>query len=116
MAVRANHLAFVRLVKEPLPTATGHAIPYCKRLIANVVELEDHGVPFATVDARVALEVLDQVGRTREPHSGLSSSGSVDVALAIRRVVLLPVRGAARAAKRVVLTWFTPPGEVPRPV
>jgi len=67
VAVRADHLALRDLVEDALPVPIGKGVPDIKGLLAEVVEVEDDGVVFSAVDARMVLEELDQVGARRSP-------------------------------------------------
>jgi hypothetical protein len=67
VAVRADHLALRDLVEDALPVPIAKGVPDIKGLLAEVVEVEDDGVVFSAVDARMVLEELDQVGARRSP-------------------------------------------------
>ena len=58
MAVGANHVAFLDLVKNALPVATCEPLADSELLVAQVVELKNEWIGFATVDAGVKAEVL----------------------------------------------------------
>jgi hypothetical protein len=58
MAVRANDLALLDLVKDALPAAVAEPLPDREGLFADVIELEHQGVVFAAVDARVPSKEL----------------------------------------------------------
>jgi hypothetical protein len=53
VAIHADHLALVHLLQNDFPGATPETPSYVKRLISEVIELEDHGIPFTTIDAWV---------------------------------------------------------------
>jgi hypothetical protein len=66
MAVGADHLAFRDLVKDALPASVRQCLGHIERLIAKVVELEDHSVELAAIGAGMCAEVIDEVGRPLE--------------------------------------------------
>ncbi|MDQ6749681.1 MAG: hypothetical protein M3Z33_02820, partial [Actinomycetota bacterium] len=68
-----------------------------------MVKLKNHRISFSAVDAWVDLEELDEESRALEGQLALPGTGLVDVALAIRCVVLLLVGSAARPAEAVSL-------------
>jgi hypothetical protein len=68
-----------------------------------VVELEDHGIGLAAIDARMVSEVGHQEDEPLFEQDLLPPRGCVDVAVFVREVVLAVIGGAARPAIRVSL-------------
>ena len=98
MAVRADDLALLDLGEDRLPLLLDERRADVEQLVAQMVEIEDHRVRLAAVDARVGLEELDQVQRALEAELLLLDPGLLDVSLTIRSVVLPAIRGPARPA------------------
>jgi hypothetical protein len=84
-------------------------------LAAQVVELEDHRVALTAVGAWMCAEVLEQM-RSAFSHQPLFvHAGLIDVALAVREIVLPSVGLAAGPAERVPLSnVLAAPGELLR--
>jgi hypothetical protein len=82
-------------------------------LVPEMVELQDEGVRLAAVDARPGAEEPDEIGGAFGDQRPFSPYRVRHVALAMQRVVLLFIRGSARAAVVVPLTRCAPaPGKV----
>jgi hypothetical protein len=108
MAVGADHLALRDLVEDAPPTPIWKRLGYVERLVAEVVELEDHRILFTAVDARVGAKVVEEVLRPLKREGLLPASRLIHVALAVRQVVLVVLR-SAWAAQVVTLPELLPP-------
>jgi hypothetical protein len=86
-------------------------------LVAKVVELEHHWILLSAVDARMRSEELDQIDGPFERQPLLLHTRLLDVALPVRRVMLLAVSRPAWLAEAVSLPLLLPPpGEVLGPL
>jgi hypothetical protein len=86
--------------------------PIENRFVAQVVELEHNRIGLTAIDARMCPEVLEEVGRALEPQPLFLDSRLLDVARAVRLVVLPPVCRPAQPAEAVSLSAGLPlPGE-----
>ncbi len=113
MTVCTNHLAHGDLIKHRLPVAVAEAGSDIEVLVPEMVELEDERVGLAAVNARPLAEELDEIGGALRDERLFSAHRVSDVALAMRRVVLLFIGCPAGVAVVVPLTAFLPsPGEV----
>jgi hypothetical protein len=108
VTVCAHDLALVDLVEDALPVAVRQGLADVERLVAEVVELENHRVALAAVDAWVALEVGDQVRRPLKCQPLFSDTGLIDVPAPIGEIVLVVVLDAAGTAEVVALTQRFP--------
>jgi hypothetical protein len=109
MAGRAHDLALRDLVEDASPTSIRERLSYVERLVAEMVELEDDRVMFAAVDARVHAKVLEEISGALKRERLLPCSRLVDVALAVRQVVLAVVLRSACLAEVVALPDLLPP-------
>jgi hypothetical protein len=113
MTVCTNDLALADLVEDRLPGAIAYAFGDVEALVADVVELEDERIALATVDAWSVGEERQELRSALLNDSSLAAEGLLDVALAVRRVVLAFVCGPAWAAVVVALAAGLPaPGEI----
>jgi hypothetical protein len=71
-------------------------------LVAEMVEIENHGICLAAVLARVAPEVLKQEQDAFAKVFVVPHSRLLDVALLVRRVMLFAIRAAAGSAVAVI--------------
>ncbi len=89
MAVGAAHLTFIDLSFDDLPASPAHRVRgYVGDFVALVIEFEHDDVGTTTVDARMHLEVLDDVPSNFVPLCGDSCDDSIVVPRVIRRIVL----------------------------
>src|SRR5918996_2311756 len=109
MATRAHHLALLDFVEDALPAALRELGADRERLVAEVVELEDDGIGLPAVATRVDAEILDKPTGSLEHQPLLLLSRLRDVALPVRRVMLLAVCGPAGTTKEVPLPSCSPP-------
>lgn len=109
MTVRADNLAFLHLGQDQLPPFRSQVLADAERFVSQMVELEDHRVIFSTVDARVCLEVIDQVRSSFARKPALDCGGLIDVTLFVCLIVLSAIRGSAWTAERIALVFPPPP-------
>jgi hypothetical protein len=95
MAVCTNDVARADLVEDRPPVSIAEALGDVEALLLEMVELEDQRVLLAAVDARALTEELDQICGALGDQRLFPAHGIRDVALAVRRIVLLFVRGSA---------------------
>jgi hypothetical protein len=113
MTVCTNDVALGDLVEDVAPIAIANAFGELEALVAEVVELKHDRIALTAVDARVVAEEMDQIFGPLGDHGSLPELCVGDVALPVRRVVFLLVRGATRAAVVVALApCATAPREV----
>jgi hypothetical protein len=98
MTVCTNYVAHGDLIEYGLPVTVGEAAGDVEVLMPEMVELEDERVGLTAVDAGLLAEELDERGGALRDEHPFSASGVRDVALAMRRIVLVFVGGPARAA------------------
>jgi hypothetical protein len=112
MTVCADDFTFCDLVEDALPVAFGDPLADIERLLAEMIELEDHGVLFPAVDARIRLEEFDQKTGPLESHP-LPMNGCVsDVSRAVGQVMLTAIGRSTRPTEVVPLpSLLPPPGE-----
>lgn len=113
VTVCTNHLALCNLVEHALPGAVAEALADREALVTQVVELEDHRIGLAAVDARVLAEVADQELQSFRPDLFLAAPSLIDIPCPMSPVVLALVSSAAGSAVVVALpALLPPPGEV----
>jgi hypothetical protein len=113
VTVCTNDLALRNLVAQSSQVAVPQTFGDIELFIPKVVELQDERVCLAAVGTRPAAEELDYVFRTLRRDGLLATQRIGDVALAICRVMLVLVIGAARSAVVVALAPRLPtPSEV----
>jgi hypothetical protein len=87
----AYNLAPFDLVENARPSVSLEPLSYVEVLLPDVVELQDHRIGEAAVDAGVGREVFDQEFGALPSPRALTKYGLVHVALLVRGVVLSPV-------------------------
>jgi hypothetical protein len=92
MAVRADDLALRDLREDRRPRPVRERGTDVERLVAEVVELEHHGIGLTAVSARIRGEVLEQMGDAFPSERLLALTHLSDVPASIRDVVLVLVR------------------------
>jgi hypothetical protein len=92
MTVCTNDVALGHLVADAAPIAVPETLADAEFLFAEMVELENDWVLLTAIDARMILEVLDQVGDPLEHDPATAFGCPIHVALLIRRVMRLLVR------------------------
>lgn len=113
MAIRAHDLALLNFSEYYIPWPVLKVLPDVETLVAQVVEIEDHGIGLAAVDARVTLEVFDQVRSAVDASLPVPNARSGDVPRPVRQVVLAHVfRGAAAAIAVAPTLQFVFPREL----
>ena len=113
MTVCTNHVACGDLVEHRLPVVVAETPSDVEVLTTEMVELKDERVGLAAVNARPFTEELDEIGGALCDERLFSAYGVRDVALAVRRIVLLFIGCPAGTTIVVPLTaLLSPPGEV----
>ena len=105
MAVCAYDVTFVDLIQHALPVSITKALADRERLVGEVVELQDEGIVFPAVDARVCAQELHQIGNPLPADSSLTATCPIDIELSIRRVVRLCVCGPAASTEECRWVW-----------
>ena len=95
VTVCTNDVALCHLVEHGLPIAVLQPLRDAELFVPEVIELENDGIGLPAVHTRVVPEELDQQFNSSEDQSPLPGNRLFDVALPVRRVVLLLVRGPA---------------------
>ena len=95
ITVCTNDVARGDLVEHRPPVSIAEALGDIEALLLEMVELEDERVLLAAVDARALTEELDQICGALGDQRLFSAHRIRDVALAVRRIMLLFVRGPA---------------------
>ena len=72
-------------------------------------KLEDHGISLTTVLARVAGEIVEEVGGSLATQQLLSDARLTDITVLVCQVVLALVGGTAGTAHVVALAAISPP-------
>ena len=106
VTVRADDFALLHLIEEAAPVAIRQGLPDVEGLRPgiDVVELQRHRVRLTAVGARMAFEVAQEVSGSLPRQCPLAIARIVDVAVAVREVVLAVVRRTAWAAQAVPLS------------
>src|SRR4051812_9883671 len=105
MAVRAHDLALVHFLEDFLPRSVVKSLGDVELLVAQVIELEDDGIGFAAIRARMRREEIDQQEGAFELKLFLTPASLRDVLFAVRQVMLTPIGGLARAAMVLSLAF-----------
>ncbi len=101
------------LVEHCLPVAGAYAYRDGEVLVSKMVELQDERVGLAAVNAWTLTEELYEIGHALLDENLFAAYGIRDVALAMRRIMLLFIGRSARAAVVVPLAARLPvPSEV----
>jgi hypothetical protein len=95
MAVCAHDVTFGDLGKHTLPISIAKALSNREGLVCDVVELQDDGIAFAAVGARVCTQELQQIGNPLLANDSLTATRPIDVKLSIRHIMRLRVRCSA---------------------
>ena len=103
MAVGADHIALGDLSEHRGPGSVPQAAGDVELLVRPMVELEHHRVSLPAILARVLGEERQERDRSTVDLSTSPCTSVLDVAITVRGVVLLLVRGTAEVAVAVPL-------------
>ena len=98
MTVSADDLALLDLGEQLVPRLRDELVADVELLIAEVIELQDQGIGFATVSAWMILEELNEKAEPIRAHLPFTPASANDVVGLVRLVVLTASSGAAGLA------------------
>jgi hypothetical protein len=102
VAVCTYHLTFFQFSQYGFPVPVAQSSADVKRLVAEVVKLQDHHIALPAVDTGVLLQVVDQPGNPFADDPIAAASSIVDVPLSVLLVVFPAVVGSTGAAVDVL--------------
>ena len=98
MTVCTNDVALRNLIENALPVAVSDRRADAEQLLAPVIEFEDERVCLSTIGTSVRTEKFHEVHGTLRGDPLFTASRVLDVASAVRCVMLMTVGGSTRAA------------------
>jgi hypothetical protein len=113
MTVCTHHVALINLREDVAPIPIANSPRYPERLLADMVELQNHNVFFAAVDTWMLLQIIQEDPHPHIEHPATTSGGIINISLAILGIVFVMVRSPAGPTVVVPLPLLdAPPREL----